>query len=95
MIRPEETLLAFNFDGKALTGYLNRWFRPWEITPHDLRRFFRTRLTLAGCPEPITKRLMGHSLTALERAYFTDGAALDVESIRPWVVKVEEQVFGV
>jgi len=73
--------------GVVLTSQLNAWLRPYDLTPHDLRRWFLSYLTYEGCAEMVVRQLVGHSVGKTTGVYLSEPP---VELLRTWLLKVED-----
>jgi len=69
-------------------GTLNRWLKPYRLTPKLLRRWFCTSLERMGCPDYAIRRLMGHSAGATRGAY-SGYRASDAEE---WMLRLDAKV---
>ena len=47
--------------GRALSSQINAWLRPYNISPHDLRRWFCSQLQEMGYPQYVIDTFMGHA----------------------------------
>ncbi len=74
-------------DGQALTSQLNKWLKPHDVKPHDLRRFFITAMETIGAPASVIDDLVGHSPGKVRAAYTP---AENLEASRPWVRRFEK-----
>lgn len=80
--------LLVNGEGKALGTQINAWLKPYRVTPHDLRRWFYTRLSKAKAPPYIIAHLVGHAIAKSEAPYVPDGSAC-LEDLRAAIMLVE------
>ena len=63
-----------------MTKQVNNVLRRWGVTPHDLRRFFRTALETRNVEQYIIDDLLGHKTTKVRAAYSHDN---NIEAMRP------------
>jgi len=77
--------LLFHNGGRPLTSQISGWMKPFGHTPHDLRRWFYTKLEALECPDGLKGDIVGHVAKGQRGAY----AGIDVERARPYLEKID------
>jgi integrase len=72
---------------RPMTAQLNAWLKGADVTPHDLRRFFRTAMETIGAPGPLIDDLLGHVTSRVRKAYTP---TVNLEAAREWIDRLEE-----
>ena len=74
-----------------LTTQLNKVLQPFGCSPHDFRRFFRTRLEGLMLPAYVIDDLLGHTTSRVRRAYVPDQ---NVETCRAAMEQFSEVIMA-
>ena len=70
----------------CLSKQINRWLKPHDVTPHDLRRWYRTSLEEIDCPGYLADDLIGHHTGAIRPLY----AAYNIRKLAEWTDAFDE-----
>lgn len=74
-----------------LSSQPKAWLRPFNISPHDFRRFFRCGMETVGCPNHFVDDLLGHRTNKVRVAY-TD--PVNMEATRPYLDKLSDWILA-
>lgn len=74
-----------------LTSQPKAWLKPFNISPHDFRRFFRCGMETVGCPIQFVDDLLGHRTNKVRVAY-TD--PVNMEATRPYLDNLSEWILA-